>query len=186
MSTTEQAAVGRRRLTEKRPAAALVLGILAVLVLPGLFEPDPDAADSSSADESAQLATESGLVVTATPPDGWDVEPVAGGVVWRSGDAVVRIEAHDLDGRDPGAVGERLLQMDRRRGLWAAYDGAPAQSGDGRLTGQTCVVTAVGRSGACATLADGEVVVLAQTLGDVDDPALPLQDVLVAIGRAEP
>lgn len=40
-------------------------------------------------------------------------------------------------------------------------------------------------SGACAVIADDEVVVLVQTLGDVETPALPLQDLLAAIGRAD-
>ncbi|MGE2834071.1 hypothetical protein [Mycobacterium sp. SMC-4] len=177
--------VGRRRLTDKRAAFFLVLGMLAVPVIPGLFAPHGDDQTSPVDAESVQLATESGLVVTAVPPDGWDVEQAPGGVVWRSGDALVLIEAHDLDGRDVDAMGERLMQMNRRSGFSPAYDGGRAQTGDGNMTGQTCVVTTVGMSGTCAVIADSDVVVFAQSLGDVDDPALPLDEVLAVIGRAE-
>lgn len=158
--------------------------MLAVPVIPAFLALGSDAAPTSSG-EPVEVATESGEVITTVPPDGWEVASVPGGVVWESGDAFVRIEAHDLDGRDVDAVGERLMRMDRIRGFSPAFDGGRAQSGDGNLTGQTCVVTAAGRSGTCAVLADGDVVVLAQTLGDADTPALPLQDVLAAIGRAD-
>lgn len=177
-------AVGRRRLEGKRPALALVAGMLAVPAIPAFLALGSDDVPTSTG-EPVEVATESGEVITTVPPDGWEVTSVPGGVVWQSGDAFVRIEAHDLDGRDVDAVGERLMRMDRIRGLSPAYDGGRAQSADGSLTGQTCVVTAAGRSGTCAVLADGDVVVLAQTLGDADTPALPLPDVLAAIGRAD-
>ncbi|WNG87168.1 hypothetical protein C6A87_025900 [Mycobacterium sp. ITM-2016-00317] len=184
-TAAEDIVVGRRRLTGKRAALALVAGMLAVPVVPAFLALGSDDPAPSADGQTVEVATESGEVISTVPPDGWEVASLPGGVVWRSGDAFVHIEAHDLDGRDAEAVGERLMQIDRRRGFSAAYDGGQAQSGDGRLTGQTCVVTAAGMPGACAVIADDEVVVLVHTLGDVDTPAPPLQDLLAAIGRAD-
>ena len=184
-TAAEEIVVGRRRHTGKRAALALVVGMLAVPGIPAFLLSGSDDPAPAADGQTVEVATESGEVISTVPPDGWEVASVPGGAVWQSGGAFVHIEAHDLDGRDAEAVGERLMQMDRRRGFSPAYDGGQAQSGDGRLTGETCVVTAAGMSGACAVIADDEVVVLVQTLGDVDTPALPLQDLLGAIGRAD-
>ncbi|CAN3131268.1 hypothetical protein ACNUDN_25530 [Mycobacterium sp. smrl_JER01] len=183
MSTHDEPVVGRRRLTGWRPALALIAGMLAVPLFPAFLQLGSDDDSPQSAGAPVELATESGVILTAVPPDGWDVDSVAGGVVWRSGDAFVRIEAHDLGGRDMDTVGQRLMRMDRVRGFSPAFDGGRAASGDGRLTGATCVVTSTGHSGTCAVIGDDDVVVLAQTLGAPESPALPLQDVLDAIGR---
>ena len=142
--------------------------------------------ESGQTPSTASVATESGAEFTVAPPDGWQVEQQPNRAVLRSGDAVVVVEAHDRDGRYVAQLAERLLRMDRVRGVSAAFDGGTVATGDGALSGGTCVVTTVDTVGTCAVLSDDDTVLYVQSRGNPDHPAPPVSTILDDLQRTRP
>lgn len=171
-----------------RPALGLGVGLIAIAAVPtvaamlvlGDAEGDPQP-DGPVAAISAE-----GAVVSVDPPADWLVSQQGSMVMYQSGDARVFIEVYDRGGRDVDRVTERLMRLDRLRGISSALDGGTISSGDGELAGATCVLTAPGAVGRCAALADDDVVVFVQTVGTAGDPPLGLDEVAASLSRSDP
>jgi hypothetical protein len=174
------------RLAQMRPAAWLTVGFLAVPGLPMLAAQLLAADPWETAEGPVQLTTDAGSEVVVSSPPGWDVLASGDGVSFRSGHALIAVQANDRDGRDVVAVAERLMRIERLEGINAALTGEDIATGDSALSGQTCVLVGDKVIGSCAFVADDDVVVWVQVMGTVDDPAPNLSDVVRTITRGQP
>ncbi len=177
-----------RRLTQMGAASALAIVMVGIPAVPSVLAGLLSSSewDAQAANASADLATDDGVEVVTAPPAGWDVLDEGDRLAFRSGDAVVLVDVYDRAGRDVDAMAERLLRLDRMRGINAARDGGQAANGDGTLRGPTCVVTTRVSTGTCAVVADDDVVVYVRTLGSPAQPALPLTEALESVRRGQP
>jgi hypothetical protein len=176
----------RPRLAQVRPAAWLTVGLLAIPGVP-MLAAQLLAGDPWEAGEGpVRLTTDAGTVVVVSSPPGWDVLVSGNGVSYRSGEALIAVQANDLDGRDVVAVAERLMRTERLEGVNAALTGEGIATDDSALSGQTCVLVGDKVIGSCAFVADDDVVVWVQVMGTVDDPAPNLSDVVRPITRGQP
>jgi hypothetical protein len=176
----------RLQLAQRRPAAWLTVGFLAVPGVPMLAAELLAADPWETADGPVQLTTDAGSEVVVSAPPGWDVLASGDGVSFRSGEALIAVQANDRDGRDVVAVAERLMRIERLEGVNAALTGEEIATGDRALSGQTCVLVGDKVIGSCAFVADDDVVVWVQVMGTVDDPAPNLSDVVRTITRGQP
>jgi hypothetical protein len=174
------------RLAQMRPAAWLTVGFLAVPGVPMLAAQLLAADPWDTAEGPVQLTTDAGSEVVVSSPPGWDVLASGDGVSFRSGHALIAVQASDRDGRDVVAVAERLMRIERLEGINAALTGEDIATGDSALSGQTCVLVGDKVIGSCAFVADDDVVVWVQVMGTVDDPAPNLSDVVRTITRGRP
>jgi hypothetical protein len=175
-------------LTQKRAAALLAAGLIAVPWLPSLVA-DATPADEWSAVEAGQEVTvvsADGAQVAMMPPAGWQYRDRGGNrVQLRTDDgAAVLLEVVDLDGRDADAVTQRLIRRGRIGGSNAAITPGTVSTGDGSLSGRPCTVVVDDLSGSCAFLSDGDVLVSVHAVGTPDDSAPALDDVLDSISRS--
>ena len=182
----DEARSRRPRLTQMRAAAWLTVGFLAVPGVPMLAAHLLAADPWETAEGPVQLTTDAGSEVVVSSPPGWDVLASGDGVSFRSGEALIAVQANDRDGRDVVAVAERLMRIERLEGVNAALTGEEIATGDSALSGQTCVLVGDKVIGSCAFVADDDVVVWVQVMGTVDDPAPNLSDVVRTITRAQP
>lgn len=178
----------RRRLVQVRPALVLASALVLIAGVPtvladALVTPNEDPVASGP----VVLESVAGQPVDVVPPAGWTVRDRGSSVTFRSGPASVSVEVYDRGGRDVDAMAERLRRLDRLRGLNAAPDGGEVRTADDSLGGASCLLTGVDTTGVCAVLADDDdvVVVMVQTTGTPDDPALPLTAVLAGVSRGE-
>jgi hypothetical protein len=176
----------RLQLAQMRPAAWLTVGFLAVPGVPMLAAQLLAADPWETAEGPVQLTTDSGSEVVVSSPPGWDVLASGDGVSFRSGHALIAVQANDRDGRDVVAVAERLMRIERLEGINAALTGEDIATRDSALSGQTCVLVGDKVIGSCAFVADDDVVVWVQVMGTVDDPAPNLSDVVRTITRRQP
>jgi hypothetical protein len=174
------------RLVQKRAAAWLTVGLLAVPGVPVVaaryLTADPWI---SGADGPVQLTTDGGSEVVVPSPPGWDVVEFGDGVSYRLGEASIAVQAYDRDSRDLESSAERLMRTERLSGVNGALTGADIATDDGALSGQTCVLVGDGVIGSCAFVADDDVIVWVQVLGTVHDPAPELSDVVLEIRRGQ-
>ncbi|MCV7299696.1 hypothetical protein H7J93_08610 [Mycobacterium barrassiae] len=170
---------------EKRAAMLLAAGLIGVPGIPMAAASMVDDDAWQSASETALVASENGNQIVVAGPPGWDEREFGNGISYRNGDELVIVQVFDRDGRDVGAVAQRLMRADRITGASAALTGEDVATADGSLIGQACELVAGDRLGECAFLADDDVIVWVQTLGSVDQPAPPLDVVLAPIGREQ-
>jgi hypothetical protein len=176
----------RPRLVQKRAAALLAIGMLAVPGVPvtaaQLLAADPWDVPGEA---QVELTTDEGSEVVVPSPPGWDVLQSGDGVSYRSGEARIAVQAYDRDDRELDAVAKRLMRIERLAGVNAALTGENIATDDSALSGQKCVLVGSELIGSCAFVADDDVIVWIQVMGTVDDPAPELSDVVRPITRAE-
>ncbi|MBU8817037.1 hypothetical protein [Mycolicibacterium goodii] len=175
-------------LTQKRTAALLAAGLIAVPLLPSLLVDATPADDwlDLDGDDEVTVVSADGAQVAMTPPAGWQYRDRGGNrLQLRTDDgSAVLMEVVDLDGRDPDAVTQRLIRRGRIGGSNAALTPGSVSTGDGSLSGRPCTVVIDDLSGSCAFLSDGDVLVSVHAVGTPDDPAPALDDVLDSISRS--
>lgn len=175
-------------LTQKRAAALLAAGLIAVPLLPSLavdITPADDWLDLEQGQEVTVVSAD-GAEVAMIPPGGWRYRDRGGdGAQLRTDDgAAVLIEVVDLDGRDVDAVTQRLIRRGRVGGSNTAITPGAVSTGDGSLSGRPCTVVIDDLAGSCAFLSDGDVLVSVLAVGTADHPAPALDVVLDSITRS--
>lgn len=143
--------------------------------------------ETAGFDDNIEVTTDDGIIITAEPPEGWQVQDQGNAALLRNDSApgaVVIIQAYDLDGRDAQAVAERLMRSTRVGGINTALDGGRIATADGSLTGDTCIALTDSNTGTCAYLTDGEVIVSVVSLGSPDSPAAAIADIVAPLTRA--
>ncbi|VEG47176.1 Uncharacterised protein [Mycolicibacterium chitae] len=183
--TVPHTTAGRRGLTQRPAALALAAGLLAVPGIPMLANaalPEPPWQDAQAEDQ-LDIATEDGHRLAVVAPDGWVARDLGDGAVLQGEDATVLIQVFDLDGRDPDAVAQRLIRLNRVQGISSALDGGRVESTDGTLTGTTCLAVTAAAAGSCAFLADEDMIVSVVALGP---SAPPIADVVGPMTRTAP
>ncbi|WP_304118746.1 hypothetical protein [Mycolicibacterium bacteremicum] len=177
----------RHRLTQKRAALALGIGLVAVPVVPlaaNAALPERDWSTGAAEVTPIELVTAEGERVAVAAIDGWQVTDHGSSVTMHDDGAVVIIEAYDRLDRDPAAVAQRLMRANRLSGVSAALDGGVISGRDGSaLTGDTCVAVTTTTTGSCAFLYDDDIVVSVVALADPDSPAPAIDAVAGLITR---
>lgn len=176
-------------LTQKRAAALLAAGLIAVPLVPSLLVEVSPADDwlELEGEQEVIVVSADGAAIAMTPPPGWQYRDAGGDraqLRTDDGSAVV-VEVVDLDGRDADAVTERLIRRGRVGGSNAALTPGTVSTGDGSLTGRPCAVVVEDLSGSCAFLSDGDVLVSVVAIGTADRPAPVLDDILDSITRSD-
>ncbi len=131
-------------------------------------------------DEQVDIATAEGNRLSVVAPDGWVAQDLGDGAVLRAEGSTVLIQVFDLEGRDPDAVAQRLIRLNRVQGISSALDGGRIASADGTLSGTTCMAVTQAAAGTCAFLADEDVIVSVVALGPT---APPIADVVGPMTR---
>lgn len=173
-------------LTQKRTAALLAAGLIAVPLLPSLLVEVTPADDWLDVEDEVVVVSADGAQIAMTPPPGWRYRDSGGDrAQLRTGaGSAVLIEVVDLDGRDADAVTQRLIRRDRVGGSNTAITAGTVSTGDGSLTGRPCTVVIDDLAGSCAFLSDGDVLVSVLAVGTPDAPAPTIDDVLDSITRS--
>lgn len=181
--TVTEPTVRRRRLSQRRAAIALTVGLLAVPGVPMLANAALPEQDWRAAEDISEIdiSTPDGHSMTIVAPDGWLAQDLGDSAVLRTEDAVVLIHAFDLEGRDPEAVARRLIRLNRVQGISSALDGGRVESADGVLAGSTCLAVTDAVAGSCAFLADDDMIVSVVSLGLT---APPIADVVGPMTRS--
>lgn len=177
-------------LTQKKAAATLAAGLIAVPGIPLLAEAASPVDDwsTTTAGQVMTVTSAEGHDVTVRPPPDWQAREFANGLALRSesGNRIL-VQVYDRGHRDPDAVARRLIRADRILGANSALTAGAVRTTDGSLAGPPCVIVTVeNTSGPCAFLADDDVVVSLQSLGSRTAPAPPLSGLLGAISRSRP
>lgn len=178
------------QLTQKRAAATLALGLIAVPGIPLLAEAASPIEDwtPTTAGQVMTVTSADGRDVTVRPPLDWEVREFANGLALHSesGNRIL-VQVYDRGDRNPDAVARRLIRADRLFGANSALTEGTVRTADGSLSGPPCVIVTVDEtSGPCAFLSDDDVVVSVQSLGSLAAPALPLSELLGTISRSRP
>jgi hypothetical protein len=179
---------GLRSLTEKKAAFALAALIVAVPVVPMVIEaaaPERDWTVAAPGSDAIEIVSAAGHGVVVTAPQGWETRDDGDTVALRSDGKTVLVEVYDREERDPALVAQRLIRANRVAGWSSALDGGQIISADGTLAGDTCVVVAENRTGSCAFLADDEIVVSVITLGDPENPAPAITEIVAPLTRSQ-
>ncbi|MGU3499153.1 hypothetical protein [Mycobacterium sp. C31M] len=179
----------RRRLAQKPAAVALGIGLLAVPLLPlaaNAVLPERDWAAEAGDETSLELETDGGQRVVIDALDGWQVTDEGTSLSMTGDGTVVLVEVYDRMDRDPAAVAQRLMRVNRLHGINAALDGGVVGAQDGAaLSGDTCVAVTTATTGTCAFLYDDEVVVSVIALGEPDRPAPHVRTIIDRISRED-
>lgn len=172
-------------LTQKRTAFWLLLAMLAIPGLPLIVAIIlPDGMELEEITNGPRvLETNDGILISFQPPDGWRGRGSPSGGSFHDGDRHIFIEIIDRDDHDPQTVGQRLMRRDAMSGIASAFDGGILDLPEMGLTGRSCTLILRDSVGRCALLEDDDVIMLVQTLGSQEEPALPLEDVLARLGR---
>ena len=178
------------QVTQKKAAAALAAGLIAVPGVPLLAEAASPIDDWSptAVGQVMTVTSADGHDITMAPPPGWQVRESPTGLALRSesGNRIM-VAVYDRGGRDLDAVARRLMRADRVLGANSSLTEGVVSTTDGSLSGPPCVVVTVDEtSGPCAFLADDDVVVSVQSLGSRAAPAPPLSGLLDTISRNRP
>jgi hypothetical protein len=175
------------RLVQKRAAAWLTVGLLAVPGVPMLVTQwlAPDPWGPAGASGPVELTTVGGNEVVVPSRASWDVLQSGSAVSYRSDEALIEVQAYDREGRDLEPVAQRLMRANRLAGINATLTGEDIATDDHALSGRTCAMVGDETVGSCAFVADDDVIVWVQVLGTVDDPAPELSDVVGPITRGE-
>jgi hypothetical protein len=177
----------RPRLVQKRAAAWLTAGLLAVPGVPILAAQwlAPDLWEPAGTAGPVELTTNDGNEVLVASRASWDVLKSGDAVSYRSDGALIEVQVYDREGRDLEAVAQRLMRANRLAGINAALTDENIATDDHALSGRTCVMVGDETVGSCAFVADDDVIVWVQVLGTVEDPAPELSDVVGPITRGE-
>jgi hypothetical protein len=178
----------RRRLAQRPAALALAAGLIAIPLVPMIADAVLPEAEWETAESVHQvdIYTADGKGVLVTAPNGWEAQDGGDHTVLRSDDgSVVLVAVYDRAGRDPDSVAQRLMRANRIQGISSALDGGSIASGDGTLTGRTCVVVTTDATGTCAYLVDDDVVVSVISVGRAGHPALPITDVVAPMAKKD-
>ncbi|BBZ33843.1 hypothetical protein [Mycolicibacterium confluentis] len=189
LPVTPTVPTGRRRLTQKKAAFALAALMLAVPGIPMLLSalvPEREWHVAAPGSDEVEIVSAAGHGVLVTAPPGWETRDDGHTMALRSGGATVVVQVYDRGERDPDAVAQRLIRSNRVAGWTSALDGGRIASADGGLTGDTCVVVAESRTGTCAFLADDDVVVSVLALGDAENPAPSIAEIVAPLTRSQP
>lgn len=173
-------------LVQKKAAFWLLLIMLAIPGLPlaaAIIMPD-DMDLEEAFDGPRMLETDDGILMSFLPPGGWRGRGSPTSSSFHDGDRHIFIEIIDRDDHDPQTVGRRLMRRDAIAGITSAFDGGVLDLPELGLTGQTCTLIVRDSVGRCALLEDDDIIMLVQTVGTPEQPALPLDDVLARLGRS--
>lgn len=183
----ERAPVTRRhRLTQKRAAFALGIGLVAVPLAPlaaNAALPERDWSTGAAEVTPIELVTAEGERVAVAARDGWQVTDHGSSVTMHDDGAVVIIEAYDRLDRDPAAVAQRLMRANRLSGVSAALDGGVISGNGATLSGDTCVAVTTDTTGTCAFLYDDDVVVSVIALTGPDSQGPDIDTIAGLISR---
>jgi hypothetical protein len=176
------AAVPRRRLTQRGAAFWLAAGLIAIPAVPTVLDialPERNW-DTVEAADQVDIISANGNSVVIDPPDNTKIQDQGDSAVLRTNTATITVAIYDKSDRDADLVTQRLLRMNRVEGINAALDGGNVATGDGALTGASCVLVAGESSGNCAFLSDDDVIVSVLTVADPGETAPPI-DVIVGL-----
>ncbi|MET0702191.1 MAG: hypothetical protein ABWY93_21260 [Mycobacterium sp.] len=181
------AAVGRRRLTQRKAALWLAIGFLAVPTVPLIFDvllPERDW-DTAEAVDKVDLVSEDGHRIVVVPPDGWEIHDLGDVAVMRTDGVEVTVSIYDTFDRDPDQVAQRLMRANRVQGINSALDGGHVATADGSLSGDSCVVVTEESTGTCAYLVGDDVMVSVLAVADPDRSAPAIADVVAPITKGQ-
>lgn len=174
-----------RRLTQMRAAFWLLLVMLAIPGLPlAVAIALPDDMDLEEASEDPRmLETDGGILMAFQPPAGWRGRGSPSDSSFHDGNRHIFIEVIDRNDHDPQTVARRMMRRDAMAGLASAFDGGSVDLPELGLTGRTCTLIVRDSVGRCVLLEDDDIIMLVQTVGTPEEPALPLEEVLARLSR---